>query len=200
MSRVQVVDYDPEWPQIFERVRSYVWPAVADIALSVEHVGSTAVQGLSAKPVIDACIVVASRKDVPGCIDRLGRIGYVHRGNLGVPDREAFRRPDHLPRHHLYLSPRDSLSLKNHLGLRDYLRSHPGAAQQYGELKASLARRFPEDIDSYIVGKTEFILGLLEEIGLDKDELAELRRINQMDNLVRPDTGPRVVPNDANRT
>ncbi len=186
MNRVQVVDYDTEWPEIFERVRSYVWPAVGDIALNVEHVGSTAVQGLRAKPVIDACIVVASREQVEVCIERLANIGYLHKGNLGVPDREAFRRPEQLPRHHLYLSPRDSLSLKNHLGLRDYLRSHPEAAREYGELKALLAFRFPKDIDSYIVGKTEFILSILGRIGLSEDELAEIRRINQMDNVVRP--------------
>src|SRR5262245_23111006 len=109
MNRVQVVESNPEWPGIFEQVRAYVWPAVGDIALNVKHIGSTSVRGLRAKPVIDACIVVASREEVPVCIDRLASIGYVHRGNLGVPDREAFRRPDQLPRHHLYLSPRDSL-------------------------------------------------------------------------------------------
>jgi len=186
MSRVQVVEYDPDWPGIFEQVRSYVWPAVRDIALKVEHVGSTSVPGLRAKPVIDACLVVASREDVPICIERLAKIGYVHRGNLGVPEREAFRRPDELPRHHLYLSPRESLGLKNHLGFRDYLRSHLEAAREYGELKASLALRFPADMDSYVIGKTDFILRILEEIGFSEEELAEIRRINQMDNLVRP--------------
>lgn len=187
MNIVQVVEYSPEWPRLFEQVRSYVWPAVRDIALEVEHVGSTSVEGLRAKPVIDVCIVVASRKDVSACIERLGDIGYVHRGNLGVPDREAFRSPDHLPRHHLYLSPGNSLSLRNHLGLRDYLRSHPEAAREYGELKASLASRFPADMDSYIVGKVEFILRVLAEIGFSKDQLAEIRRINGMDNVVRPE-------------
>lgn len=179
MSRVQAVDYDPEWPRIFELIRGHVWPAVEDVALTVEHVGSTAVEGLRAKPVIDACIVVRSRQDVPVCIGRLAGVGYVHRGNLGVPDREAFHHPDDLPKHHLYLSPIDSLSLKNHLGLRDYLRSRPGAARQYGDLKASLAGRFPSDMDSYIAGKTEFILRVLGEIGLSDDDLAEIRRINQ---------------------
>lgn len=186
MKPVRVVAYDPEWPRIFERIRSYVWPAVRDIAIGVEHVGSTSVPGLSAKPVIDACIVVQSSREVPACIERLAGIDYVHRGNLGVPEREAFRRPDHLPRHHLYLSPRESLSLKNHLGFRDYLRSHPDAAREYGALKASLARRFPEDIDRYIVGKTDFVLRILGEIGLSETELAAIRRINQLDNVVRP--------------
>ena len=183
MSKVEVVNYDPEWPAIFQRIHSYVWPAVSGIALNVEHVGSTAVEGLRAKPIIDACIVVASRDDIPVCIERLASIGYVHRGNLDVPDREAFRSPDLLPKHNLYLSPRDSLSLKNHLGLRDYLRSHPEATEEYGELKAALVRQFPADIDSYIVGKTEFILRILGEIGLNEDELAEIRRINQMNCL-----------------
>lgn len=194
MKRVQVVAYDPEWPGNFERVRSYVWPAVRDLALAMEHVGSTAVPGLKAKPVIDACIVVASREEVPACIERLASLGYIHRGDLGVPDREAFRHPDPLPKHHLYLSPRNSLSLRNHLGLRDYLRSHPEAARQYGELKASLARRSPADIDSYIAGKTEFILRILGEIGLSEDELAEIRRINQVDDVVRD--GPASQPLD----
>ena len=129
---------------------------------------------------------MASREEVPVCVERLAEIGYVHRGNLGVPEREAFRHPETFPKHHLYLSPRDSLSLKNHLGLRDYLRSHPESAREYGELKTSLARRFPADMDSYIAGKTDFILRILGEIGLSEMELAAIRRINQMDNFVRP--------------
>lgn len=190
MKRVQVVESDPAWPEAFERVCTHVWPAVCDVALGIEHVGSTAVPGLKAKPVIDACVVVASRQEVAVCIERLANIGYVHRGDLGVPDREAFRQPEHLPRHHLYLSPRDSLSLKNHLGLRDYLRAHPEAAREYGELKASLALRFPTDIDSYIVGKTQFILRILGKAGLSEDTLAGIRRMSQMENVVRPDPAP----------
>lgn len=186
MSRVHVVEYDPEWARTFERIRSIVWPAVQDVAIGVEHVGSTAVPGLMAKPVIDACIVVASSGEIQECIDRLASIGYVHRGNLGVPDREAFRQPEELPKHHLYLSPRESLSLKNHLGFRDYLRSHPEAAREYGELKAGLARRFPTNMDSYIDGKTTFVLRILAENGLSETELAVIRSINQMDSTVRP--------------
>ena len=189
MKRVHVVAHDPEWPRIFERLRDYVWPAVRDVAIGVEHVGSTAVPGLMAKPVIDACVLVATSGDVEAGIERLASIGYAHRGTLGVPDREAFRSPAGLPRHHLYLSPRECLSVRNHLGFRDYLRSHPEAVREYGELKASLARRFPADIDSYIVGKTDFILRILGEIGLSETELAAIRRINQMDNVVRPDVG-----------
>jgi GrpB-like predicted nucleotidyltransferase (UPF0157 family) len=179
MSQVTVHAYEPEWPLVFERIRAQVWPAVEIAAMSMEHVGSTSVPGLRAKPVIDACIVVASRRDIPHVVKRLEKIGYVHRGDLGVPDREAFKQPAGLPKHHLYASPRGSLNLKNQLGLRDYLRTHAEAAQEYGDLKARLARQFPDDIDSYIAGKTEFILGVLRKIGLSSEEIEAIRGINQ---------------------
>lgn len=186
MSRVQVVAYDPEWPRTFDLIHAAVWPAVQHAAIALEHVGSTSVPGLRAKPVIDACIVGASRRDIPHIVKALARIGYVHRGELGVPDREAFQHPESLPRHHLYASHRGSLSLKNHLGLRDYLRAHPEAAKEYGNLKTTLANRFRDDIDAYIAGKTEFILAILGKIGLTNEELAAIRSINEPENLARP--------------
>lgn len=178
MSAVEVKAYDPVWPESFERIRAVVWPAVQHASMSLEHVGSTSVPGLSAKPVIDACIVVASRRDIPFVVKALAKIGYAHRGDLGVPDREAFRPPVELPTHHLYASHRHSLSLKNQLGLRDYLRSHPDAAREYGALKEGLAKQFPDDMDSYIAGKTAFIIGILEQVGLSTEELATIRGIN----------------------
>jgi GrpB-like predicted nucleotidyltransferase (UPF0157 family) len=177
--KVEVKAYDPGWPRTFQRIHARVWPAVQHAAMSLEHVGSTSVPGLRAKPVVDACIVVASRRDIPHVVKALARVGYVHRGDLGVPDREAFTPPASLPKHHLYASHRGSLSLKNQLGLRDYLRAHPEVAIEYGDLKETLAKRFPEDIDSYIEGKTEFILAILRKIGFTDEELATIRGINQ---------------------
>lgn len=186
MSRIEVTTYDPEWPRMFERIRAHVWPHIQHAAISVEHVGSTSVPGLRAKPVIDACIVVASRRDIPHVVQTLTAVGYVHRGDLGVPDREVFTPPAALPKHHLYASHRGSLTLKNQTGLRDYLRARPEAAREYGDLKASLARRFPADIDSYIAGKTEFVLGVLQQIGLTPLELAAIRGINTLEPLAPP--------------
>jgi GrpB-like predicted nucleotidyltransferase (UPF0157 family) len=179
MSTVEVTAYNPEWPRTFEQIRAVVWPAVQHASMALEHVGSTSVPGLRAKPVIDACIVVASRRDIPYVVKALHALGYEHRGELGVPDRHAFRSPASMPRHHLYASPRGSVSLKNHLGLRDYLRTHPDAAQAYGDLKASLAAKFPEDMDAYIAGKTEFILAILRQIGLTDEELASIQATNR---------------------
>ena len=168
---------------MFERIRAYVWPAVQHAAMRLEQVGSTAVPGLSAKPVIDACIVVASPRDIPHVVKVLTKIGYVHLGDRGVPEREAFQQPASLPKHHLYTSPRRSLSLKNQLGLRDYLRTHPAVATAYGDLKVSLARRFPNDIDNYIAGKTDFILGILRQTGFTDEELYLIRGVNQPGNF-----------------
>ena len=91
--RVEVLDYNSEWPELFEEIRLYVWPDVSDLATAIERVGSTAVPGLPAKPIIDACVVVATRDQVLPAIQRLATVGYQHKGNLGVQDREAFARP-----------------------------------------------------------------------------------------------------------
>lgn len=176
---VVVVDYDPAWPEAYERVRSFVWPAVSDVAIAVEHVGSTAVPGLAAKPVIDVDVVVEAEGDVAVAIERLARLGYAHRGDLGVAGREAFDNPDGLPAHHLYLCPRASTALANHLVVRDYLRTHPAAAASYGALKKALALRFPRDVDGYVDGKTDFVLRILREGGLPAERLAEIERANR---------------------
>lgn len=165
MRTIVVVDYDPSWPEIFERVRSTVWAVVSDVALSIEHVGSTAVPGLAAKPIVDVTVVVPGESDVPTVIERLATLGYEYQGNLGIEGREAFESPDGWPAHHLYLCARDSPALANHLAVRNYLRAHPDAAREYGELKGQLAKRFPHDIDRYVDGKTGFLLRILQAAG-----------------------------------
>ncbi|HEX6533449.1 MAG TPA: GrpB family protein [Gemmatimonadaceae bacterium] len=180
MRTIVVLDYDPTWPEIFERLRSEIWPAVSDVALAVEHVGSTSVPGLAAKPIIDMSVVVPTDAEIAVAIERLATLGYVHRGNLGVEGREAFRSPDELPPHHLYLCPRDSIGLANHLAVRDYLRTHPEMATEYGALKKRLAREYPHDIDRYIDGKTDLILGILRASNFPAARLEAIERTNRM--------------------
>jgi len=179
MRTILVIDYDPAWPGLFRELCARILPVVEDFALSVEHVGSTSVPGLAAKPIIDMSIVIPVEDDVPLAITRLATIGYTHRGNLGVEGREAFAHPAGLPSHHLYVSPQGSPGLRNHLALRDYLRSHPEAAREYGELKRELARRFPRDIDAYVDGKTDFILAILRDAGLPSGHLDAIERENR---------------------
>jgi GrpB-like predicted nucleotidyltransferase (UPF0157 family) len=179
MPRIEVVDYDPSWPNTFEKLCSILWPALRGVALSVEHVGSTSVPGLAAKPIIDISIVVSQSSEVPTGISRLATLGYVHRGDLGIEGREVFAHPDGWPRHNLYLCPRDSVALANHLALRNYLRTHLEAVREYGELKKSLAERFPDDIASYIDGKTTLLLTMLRATGFPAEQLRQIERVNR---------------------
>jgi len=179
MRTIVVVDYDPRWPRVFERLHSEIWPVVNDIALAVEHVGSTSVPGLAAKPIVDVTVVVRTETQVPLAIERLGTLGYVHRGNLGIEGREAFTSPERLPTHHLYLCTCDSLALANHLAVRDYLRTHSDTAHEYGELKKRLAQEFPHDIDSYIDGKTNLILEILRAADFPAARLDAIERANR---------------------
>jgi GrpB-like predicted nucleotidyltransferase (UPF0157 family) len=150
---VVVVDYDPEWPRDFERLRARAAAALGDMALSIEHVGSTAVPGMVAKPVIDLDVIVRSSLDVSIAIERLRSVGYEHEGDLGVLGREAFQWPAGEPRHHLYVCAADSDALRNHLLFRDYLRSHPDAAERYGDVKRKAAREFGDDRQGYFEAK-----------------------------------------------
>ena len=137
------------------------------LALAIEHVGSTSVEGLAAKPIIDIDVVVASC-DVEAAIQALAGIGYNHEGNLGIPGREAFgySGKEHLREHHLYLCPEDSPELKRHLAFRDYLREHPQAVEEYSRIKLEAAALFPHDIDGYINHKSPVIERIYKELGL----------------------------------
>jgi len=177
VSRVVVVEYDSAWPRRFEELRALIWPAVSDIALSVEHVGSTSVPGLAAKPIIDLDVIVPENR-VRAAIAGLEGLGYEHKGDLGIPAREAFEAPPDLPAHHLYLCPVGSRALRNHLAVRDHLRANPEAVRRYAELKRDLARRFPDDMARYVEGKTAFLVRILREAGLEDEVVEEIEGMN----------------------
>jgi GrpB-like predicted nucleotidyltransferase (UPF0157 family) len=177
--KVLVVEYDSSWPLTFAALRLPIWDALRGVALSVEHVGSTSVPGLAAKPIIDIDAVVPSRADMPATIERLAALGYVHCGNLGIEDREAFDNPAGLPAHHLYACVQGSIALANHLLLRDCLRRDPSAAAAYGQLKRRLAEQFPTDVEGYVSGKTEVLLDLLRRAGVPDTDLLAIRHANR---------------------
>jgi GrpB-like predicted nucleotidyltransferase (UPF0157 family) len=152
---------------------------LATLRSPVEHVGSTSVPGLPAKPIIDISVVVPTGAAVAIAIERLSTLGYRHLGNLGIEGREAFASPNLPPRHHLYVCPSDSLALKNHLIVREHLRTNSEAATEYGAVKRRLAAQFSEDIDGYTEGKSVTILGILRTAGLSKIEIDTIERINR---------------------
>ena len=162
---VVVLPYDAQWKQDFTNIKREIEDALGETAVSIEHVGSTSVEGLAAKPIIDIDVVVAN-SDVQKAIDKLSTIGYIHEGNLGIEGREAFayEGKEHLRTHHLYVCPEDSPELKKHLMFRDYLRSHKEATLQYGNIKLEAAKLYPDNIEKYIEYKSPFIESIYVEI------------------------------------
>lgn len=160
---VVVRDYDPEWPAWFQEVSDYVWPAVRDLAVRIDHVGSTSVPGLAAKPIIDLDIVVATEHDVRPVIESLATIGYRWRGDLGVHGREAFRPPtsESLPPNNLYLVVEDNKAHMDHWLLRDLLLGDDEARESYAALKRYNAEHADGDIDVYVAAKANFVADLL---------------------------------------
>lgn len=160
--RLEVVEYDPAWPSWFLELRVKIWPVVRDFAVAIEHVGSTSVPGLAAKAIIDIDVVIPSRMDLPLAISQLQCLGYTHQGDLGIEDRDAFSSAEDKPTHNLYVCPRDSPALRNHLVFRDYLRSHPADASAYATLKKQLAAAFARNREAYVLGKTAFVESILK--------------------------------------
>jgi GrpB-like predicted nucleotidyltransferase (UPF0157 family) len=157
---IVIGNYDPEWPSQFAALARTLQDALGPVLLRVEHVGSTAVPGLPAKPIIDLDAVVPSRS-IPDAVRRLEAVGYIHKGDQGVSGREAFRPPDQSIPHHLYVCPSDSPELTAHLRFRDALRADGLLAAEYAMLKRELAARFGADRAGYCEAKTSFVRTVL---------------------------------------
>jgi GrpB-like predicted nucleotidyltransferase (UPF0157 family) len=158
---VEVVEYDRSWPEDFERLKARALDALGELAVRIEHVGSTAVPGLAAKPVVDLYVVLDRAESLPEAISRLERLGYVLEGDLGVPGRGGLGWAPGERRHHLYLCDPEHAGLDDLIRFRDHLRRHPEDAARYGELKPKLAVEHRDDRDAYADGKRSFIEQLL---------------------------------------
>lgn len=156
-----VVDYDPRWPEEFDLLRSHLQPVVAGLALGIEHVGSTAVTGLAAKPVIDVDVVVADEHASRAAVRALAEAGWVPEGDLGIAGRQAFQTRPGLPHHHLYVVVTGSQPHLDHVLLRDHLRRNPAAVAEYAALKKELAPLLREDRQAYLDAKSALVQRLL---------------------------------------
>lgn len=172
MPGIVLAPHDEAWADGFAAVRDAVWAAVDGAALRIDHVGSTAVHGLVAKPILDVDVVVADKGALPEAAARLAGIGYRSVGDLGVTGRGAFETPagSTLPVHHLYLVVDGSKPHLDHVLLRDLLRRDPVARTRYQAVKRHAAREVAGDVEVYTARKAAVIAELLtrarEERGL----------------------------------
>ena len=175
---VEVVPYSPDWPLQFEQVAEDLRAALVHVRSAVvEHVGSTSVPGLSAKPILDIDVVVDG-EEICGAVAALESIDYVHRGDLGVSDREAFQAPDAAPRRHVYVGVRGALSVRNHVAVRDVLRSCPDLREEYAAVKLALAADPSMEIDAYIARKSAVLQKVLAVSDLTSEERLTILRLN----------------------
>lgn len=164
---IVVVAYNPTWAEEFIKIEKELLSVLESTVLSIEHVGSTSVVGLSAKPIIDIDVVVDNNM-FEVVKQKLMKIGYEHVGDLEIKGREAFKykNKEHLMKHHLYVCHKDANELKRHTTFRDYLRMHDDERERYGQIKIEMAKKFPNDIDNYLLGKESVILDIYKKCGL----------------------------------
>lgn len=160
---IVVEEYDPQWPRLYEEERARIMTAIGQTLVAIEHVGSTAVPGLAAKPIIDILAAVRLLVEARGHIEPLRLIGYeyVPEYEAEFPERRYFRKgPPEARTHHLHVVELASTFWERHLLFRDYLRAHPQDACQYAALKRELAARHGADREAYTDAKTAFITSI----------------------------------------
>jgi len=165
--RVDVVGSDPGWQLAFDQIAAELHTGLTSLEVTVEHVGSTAVPGLAAKPIIDIAIGVDGDVEIEPVVRRLEPLGYIYRGDLGDEGGHLFvleDQPDHRVAHIHVVSTGDP-QWSRYLAFRDRLRGDMQARTEYECLKRQLARRFPDNRGAYTAAKESFIQRLLASPG-----------------------------------
>jgi len=161
-----VVDYDPQWPILYEEEKDRILGLIGRLVVAIEHIGSTAVPGLGAKPIIDIMVAVHRLADAEECVEPLRSIGYeyVPEYNDVIPERRYFHKgPAEARTHHLHVVELASDFWERHLLFRDFLRTHPEEAEQYYDLKKELAAHYRLDREAYTEAKTAFIESVVDK-------------------------------------
>lgn len=159
MRRVEVVPHDPRWREAFEAEAAQVAAALGENVVAIHHIGSTAIPGIYAKPVVDLLVEVGDIAEVDGRGAAMEALGYEVMGEYGIPGRRFFRKDDRegVRTHNIHAFEAGSAEVERHLAFRDYMAAHPGDAQRYSELKRRLAEEHPHSLDEYMDGKDGFI-------------------------------------------
>ena len=161
------MNYDAQWSKNFRAEAKKIRDILGDELVDIHHFGSTAVPGIRAKPIIDIMPLVKDIKKVDSFNDQMIALGYEPLGEYGIKGRRYFRKGEDNRTHQMHMFQFDNVQeIDRHLAVRDYLRKHPEAARAYGDLKAKLALRHPEDIEAYMNGKDAFVKEL-EKKALD---------------------------------
>ena len=159
---VKLIPYSSEWESLFAEEERLLRSSIGAYVVDIQHVGSTAIPGMEAKPIIDIAVALRRLEDVEKCIEPLGCLGYEYKAGEGHPGRFFFAKGDPRRRtHYLHMVEWNSDPWKSYIRFRDYLRQHKEAAREYARLKRELARKSQGNRDLYTPGKAEFIESVL---------------------------------------
>ncbi|HLM59297.1 MAG TPA: GrpB family protein [Pyrinomonadaceae bacterium] len=171
---VKLFPHQEQWHELFAEEKIRLQNSIGANILAVEHIGSTAICGISAKPVLDIAVAVEQYSDGEKCIKTLENSGYEYRGEYGIAGRHYFVKGE--PRtHHLHMVELKSDFWRSHLLFRDYLRQNPAVAGEYDNLKRNLAEKLAENRNAYLEGKAEFIENVLKEAGFNSRQNFEVK-------------------------
>jgi GrpB-like predicted nucleotidyltransferase (UPF0157 family) len=158
LRRIMVVPYDARWPDLFQEEADELVTIFGEEVVAIHHIGSTAIPGIHAKPIIDILVEVQDIERIDAFNQEMTERGYLPKGEFGIRGRRFFiKGTEEIRTHHVHVFQTGDREYERHLAFRDYLRAHPAEAQVYSRLKQELARRFPHDIDSYMAGKNDLI-------------------------------------------
>ena len=160
---VKLLLHDEQWHELFAEEKARLQEAIGDFVLAIEHIGSTSVCGIAAKPILDIAVAISEKANGERCVAPLENLGYIYRGENGIAGRFYFVKGFPARTHHLHMLLADSLELRNHLLFRDYLRANPQVAAEYDKLKKELASKFGNDRDAYLDGKAAFVESILQK-------------------------------------
>jgi len=158
MRKVEVKPYNEQWPLMFEEEAHTLYEIFDSEMIDIHHIGSTSVNGLKAKPIIDIMPVVRDIHQIDAFNMAMTTIGYDPKGENGIVGRRYFQKGGDTHTYHVHMYEWDNPEVERHIAFRDYLRAHPSDAKKYSDLKEALAQRFPYDIASYIKGKEQLAL------------------------------------------
>ena len=158
---IATVDHDPQWPAMFAVEKRRLRDALGDVAVRIEHIGSTAVPGLAAKPIIDIDVYVRALEPMALYREPLEALGYIFQFDPETPGLHFFGYPAERPRRfHVHVAEVGGRYMVADLAVRDFLRTHPDVAEEYARLKRALTAQHPGDRDAYIAGKAPFMTAL----------------------------------------
>ncbi|MEM7531300.1 MAG: GrpB family protein [Chloroflexota bacterium] len=172
---VRLVPHHPQWQELFHIEKERIQAHIGSHILDIQHVGSTAISGIVAKPILDIAVAVENFEEAAGCIEPMASLGYVYQGEKGIPRRRFFVKQQPTDTdilystHHVHMNELGCVDWENQILFRDYLLRHPDVAQEYATLKFRLGEEYATDRKQYVSGKSTFITDVLAYARAEKE-------------------------------